>query len=581
MSLLRIALNRLVNSIYPQSRYPVAAITLGFIASSVVATPTHAAERVRFQYGIFGFSITRQGLETFAETGEIEGSLKNLLSRLDPDNHDRLRGILKARYEVDPVLVNRFSYTSSGKQLLTEVGKLVQTQSGQNGFYALRAALTLAATDAEGLSLLNFIRHFPTDMRINVGRALAIAQELDNIFARTQQIMTRMAANTDAIAISEPAIDFSTLPDPRKPGNWVPSVQTLNLYDAHRDRNIKTNIYIPESVSKKASTRRRPVIVISNGLGARRDRFDELSRHLTSHGFVVVTLDHHGSDRQRLLEFYQGLHDENFEAAEYINRPLDISFLLDELTRLNPKRFENRLDTDRVGVFGYSFGGTTALALAGAKIDRNHLRRNCKTQLSVFNISLLYQCRALELPPASVDLQDNRVQAVYVFVPFSRSLYGPRGMARVEGPVFWEATEQDILTPLVIEQLPSFLWMVKGNSGLENSPGSFPTDHSDRYLVVTGNLPHARVTLDVLNRLTNKSIEWDKIKPIAETYHQMLSLIFFQVYLAKNDVYHPYLKARSVQYLAQSPYEINWGQWNCRQCQEQSEIYDINDLIGS
>ncbi len=526
----------------------IAAAMLGLLAT---ASPVGAAERIRFQYGPFGFSITRQALDTFAQTGAADGWLSTLLARLGPGQSEQIRAALQARYDVDPVLVNRFSYTSSGRLLLTEAGELVQTESGQNGLYGLRAALTLAAADPEGLTLLNVLEAFPTDIRIDIGTALGLAREVGQMLTNSQTAMAQLAGETSAASAS--TADFSVLPDPRQPGSRSTTVQTLTLQDTSRDRRFEVDVYTPDEAAEPL-----PIIVVSNGLGARRSRFDELALHLASHGFAVAMLDHPGSDRQRLQEFYQGIHTENFEAAEYVDRPLDVSFLLDELARRNREQFGDRLDPERAGVFGYSFGGTTALALAGATIDRDHLRHACATRSGLLNISLLYQCRALELPPAQTDLQDKRVQAVYLFVPFGRSLYGPQGLAQVEGPVFWEATEYDVLTPLTIEQLPAFSWVTAPAS--EGSSPPAKQDLDPRYLVVTAGLPHARLTLDVVNRLTNQATDWETIKPVTEMYHQMLSLTFFQVHLAGDEAYRPYLGASGVQQLEQDPYRLLWRQ---------------------
>ncbi|MEM9219949.1 MAG: alpha/beta fold hydrolase [Cyanobacteria bacterium P01_F01_bin.150] len=537
------------------------------------AVPVKAAERIYFDYGILGIAIPRQDLDIFAETGAISSSLKPILSRMDDRSQAQLQDILLARYDVDPVLANRFSYTRSGQHVLETIGEVVQTESGQNGFYALRAALTLAAADEDGLTILNFLQHLPTDIRVDVAQGLAIAREFSSLLADTEAAMDGLASANHApgdastkhpTAISagstvSPGLNFTDLPDPRQPGDGLSSMQTLQLYDEERDRPINLDIYTPRLTTPNTS-QQIPVIVVSNGLGARRSRFDELAIHLASYGFAVVMLDHPGSDRQRLQEFYQGLHTENFEATEFIDRPLDISFVLDELTRLNGAQFNRQLDLNNVGMFGYSFGGTTALALAGAKIDRDHLQQACANESSLFNISLLYQCRALELAPTILDdqiLRDPRIQATYVYVPFSHSLYGPKGLALVEGPVFWEATEQDILTPLVIEQLPAFSWITNISDSADCD-----TDHriGDRYLVVSEGLPHARLTLDVVNRLTNQSVAWEDIKPITETYHQMLTTIFFQVHLAQDQTYRPYLRAEGTDYLAQESYPLHWQQ---------------------
>lgn len=533
------------------------AATVGTAAASVAAgvfsaTAVGAAERIHFQYGFLARSVTFEEIETFATEGRAEGSLKPLLSRLGPERQKQLQAVLLSRYEVDLILVNRFSYTSSGRQLLLEAGEVLQTEAGLNGLYALRGALTLAAADPEGLTLLNLLRQYPTNLRIDVRQALAVGRSFGQLLTETESAIAALSEQTAAAAAQAPATDFSQLPDPRQPGPWTVTQQTIALRDDSRERAFSADIYLPkdlpdllaEDLPEGANLPERlPVIVISNGLGGKRDRFRDLANHLASHGFAVAIPNHPGSDRQRLREFYQGLYAENFEATEFIDRPLDISFLLDQLTRLNGEQFDNRLNPEQAGVFGYSFGGTTALALAGAEIDLAHLAQDCDSRSALINISLLYQCRALELPENTISLRDRRVQAVYVFVPFGRSLYGPEGMAQVEVPVMWEATDQDILTPFAVEQLPAFAWLTE----------------PERYLVVTEGLPHARLTLDVLNRLTNQSLAWEDIEPIAETYHQTLSLSFFQVQVAEQEGYRPYLQAQAAQELSQEPYDLSWA----------------------
>ena len=527
-----------------QSRWRSMSLVAGLSASLILSLPAaaEAAERIRFRYGIYELIVTRAELAAFAETGEAEGGLKTLTGQLGSGLSRQLQGALQASYDLDPVLASRFAQTSSGEQLLTEAGELIQTESGLNGFKGLRAALVLAAAEPDGLTLLNFIEQFPTDIRIDIGQAQAIAKNFGQLLGQTQQIIGQLSAETAAAAAAEPAVDFSTLPDPSAPGRFRSVVQTLTIYDRKRDRTITTDVYTPEI----ETNRELPVIVVSNGLGAKRDRFTELAIHLASHGFAVAIPDHPGSDKERLQSFYQGLESENFEAAEFVDRPKDISFVLDELTRLNDELFAGKLNPEKAGVFGYSFGGTTALALAGAKIDSQHLQQDCETRASLFNISLLYQCRALELSTDALatDLKDERVQASYVFVPFSRSLYGPEGLSQVEGPVLWEATDKDILTPLIVEQLPAYNWLAN--------------DKDERYLAITAGLPHARITQEVLGRLTGEESDWETIRPIAEGYHQTLSAAFFQAYLADDKTYLPYLQARGAQHLTQEPYAIAW-----------------------
>jgi predicted dienelactone hydrolase len=50
-----------------------------------------------------------------------------------------------------------------------------------------------------------------------------------------------------------------------------------------------------------------------------------------------------------------------------INRPKDVSFVIDELERLNREKspYHEQLDLNRIGVAGHSFGAFTSLAIAG------------------------------------------------------------------------------------------------------------------------------------------------------------------------------------------------------------------------
>lgn len=514
-------------------------LILTILTVLIIALPVQAAERIYLNYSLFGFSVTVDQLETFAETGELEGALAYYLKRFSPERRSQIQEVLQARYPVNPVMVDRFAYTSSGERLFREIGEIIQTETRQNGAKAIRSAAILSATDPDGISIVSFLKQFPTDIRIDIRRVLRMVQRFSNVLQETEQTVNALNQQTQQIAATEPKVNYSQLPDLRQPGNFSYQKQTLNLYDAERDRKFSADLYLPD-VDLSTPEAATPVIVMSNGLGAGRDRFDEIAPHLASYGFAIAIPDHPGSDRQRLREFYAGLHQENFDATEYLDRPKDITFLLNELEQLNYTTLNNRLNLQQVGIFGYSFGGNTALALAGAEIDLDYLKTECETQSGVVNISLIYQCRALELaqPPAS--LRDERIKAAFLFVPFGKSLFG-QGIAKTETPVFWQVTDLDVLTPFAVEQTPAFAAL------------TIP----DKYFAVTQGLPHARVTYDAISRLTNNSTPWETLKAIAHNYQNALSLAFFKVYVAEAAEYRPYLQSSYVLFLSTEPYMLS------------------------
>ncbi len=69
----------------------------------------------------------------------------------------------------------------------------------------------------------------------------------------------------------------------------------------------------------------------------------------------------------------EGYYRNIFDRDEFINRPKDISYVIDELERRNDNEFQARLDLTNIGMGGY-----TALAVAGAEIDFLNLEQACQ-----------------------------------------------------------------------------------------------------------------------------------------------------------------------------------------------------------
>jgi predicted dienelactone hydrolase len=501
------------------------------LALLLVPLPAQAAEKIYVRYRFVEFSISVADLESFVATGEASNQLSFYLNRLPAERQAQLRQLLQARYEISPVAMARMSYSSAGDRLLSQMGELLQTPSGLNGWVAIRSALIRSTADPAGLTLLNFLRYFPTDVRLDlaetlafIGRATRLIEEINTTMGELQQIAEQPSPN------SRPLSD-----DLRQAGAFQPTKQTVEWVDGQRDRRLVVDLYLP------GSTTAAPILILSNGLGASRQRFEPLATHLASHGFAIVVPDHPGSDAERQRAFYRGLYTEPFDAAEYLDRPLDVTFLLDELDRRNSSEFNHQLNLEQVGMLGYSFGGTTALSLMGATINFEQLEQDCDTP-NVLNISTLYQCRALELSRQPIELQDDRIKAAFLFVPFGRSVFGQTGFSQVSRPVFWSATDADILTPLSIEQIPPFDWLAS----------------SAKYLVVADGLPHTRVVLQLMNRFMRQPLSAEEASLVTQQYLNALSVAFFKTYVAEDQNYRPYLDAAYTQQLEEPAYPLSF-----------------------
>jgi predicted dienelactone hydrolase len=93
---------------------------------------------------------------------------------------------------------------------------------------------------------------------------------------------------------------------------------------------------------------------------------------LAGHGYAVLCLEHVGSNTERMkegLRFMDNVKAMTRGSSEVLGRPKDVSFALDmaeEWNRTHPE-FKGRLDLDRVGVIGHSFGAYTTLVVCGAR----------------------------------------------------------------------------------------------------------------------------------------------------------------------------------------------------------------------
>lgn len=99
-----------------------------------------------------------------------------------------------------------------------------------------------------------------------------------------------------------------------------------------------------------------PVVLMSHGTGGSPESMGWLAHRLAQDGNIVIGAHHHGNTGR-----------EPYHAAGFVcgwERALDLSALLSNLSDEGP--FAGRFDLDRVHAIGFSIGGYTALALAGA-----------------------------------------------------------------------------------------------------------------------------------------------------------------------------------------------------------------------
>jgi predicted dienelactone hydrolase len=175
-----------------------------------------------------------------------------------------------------------------------------------------------------------------------------------------------------------------------------------------------------------------PVVFYSPDYGGLPTDFRAVLEPLASHGFVVVGMDHQNMR----------------SAVTYLDRPLDVLLVLDELAALNEdpaSDWYGLLNTDQAGVVGFGSGAVTTTALSGARIDPEAARGWVEwigpliTYLfSDWNWDTFanYHDRVgmTEADGLWNAVTDPRIRAVISYMPCATGLFGARGMAEATVP---------------------------------------------------------------------------------------------------------------------------------------------------
>ncbi len=177
-------------------------------------------------------------------------------------------------------------------------------------------------------------------------------------------VLASLAAAPLSAAIPARADGYDPLV-PTAPG--TPAPLDLSVDDVARRREIPLRVYLP------ASAAAAPVLLFSHGLGgSRMGGSGYLGAHWAARGYVLVALQHHGSDEEvwqgkPLLQGFAAL--KRAASAENLKlRAEDVRATLDQLSRWRATpghALAGRLDLARIGMSGHSFGAHTTQAVSG------------------------------------------------------------------------------------------------------------------------------------------------------------------------------------------------------------------------
>jgi predicted dienelactone hydrolase len=179
-----------------------------------------------------------------------------------------------------------------------------------------------------------------------------------------------------------------------------------------------------------------PLIVISHGTGGALSSHYDTALALARAGFVVAALTHSGDnyrDTSRVMAIW--------------DRPRQVSLVLDYM--LDEWSAHLSIDPERIGVFGFSAGGFTALALIGGIPDLGKIEPHCQSFPEEWTCQLIAKSPAPSpslAMPANLEMMDTRIKAAVIAAPALGYTFAPAGLARVQVPVqLWRGSADHIL----------------------------------------------------------------------------------------------------------------------------------------
>ena len=201
---------------------------------------------------------------------------------------------------------------------------------------------------------------------------------------------------------------------------------------------------------------RHPLIMLSHGTGGSAPSLDWLAAALAARGYVVAGVNHPGNNA------LEALTREGFERPW--ERATDIGNALDAV--LADPQFAPHIDAARIGAAGFSLGGYTVLALAGARTDMRAFAAFCASP-EADAICTPPEAAALAIIPRSASinssdgdgsaaserasaasLRDARIGAVFALAPALGQAFDGPSLRAVRIPVALVSGDGDTTVPL-------------------------------------------------------------------------------------------------------------------------------------
>jgi predicted dienelactone hydrolase len=217
---------------------------------------------------------------------------------------------------------------------------------------------------------------------------------------------------------------------PLEIGIWYPSQATVRPL-------VMGPTTMSVAVDGIAQGQALPLVVISHGTSSSFLGHYDTAIALADAGFVVAAVTHTGDN-----------YADQSRSADIMGRPHQISRVIDHMLSTWDGRAV--IDPARVGMFGYSAGGFTAIVSIGGIPDFAKVGPVCRQHPSDFACQLLARSASNPAAPVTATTAgtaDPRIKAAVVAAPALGFTFSPDGLRNVKVPVqLWRA-ENDALVP--------------------------------------------------------------------------------------------------------------------------------------
>jgi predicted dienelactone hydrolase len=176
-----------------------------------------------------------------------------------------------------------------------------------------------------------------------------------------------------------------------------------------------------------------PLIVMSHGTGGSNLGHADTAIALADAGYVVVAMNHAGDN-----------YADQSRSVDVMDRPRQVSRVIDHM--LSTWAGRAAIDPRRIGMFGFSAGGFTALVNIGGMPDLAKIGPMCRQYPGDFACRLQAKSGNPFVAPVAIEVADARIKAAVIAAPALGFTFAPEGLKNVKVPVqLWRAENDDVV----------------------------------------------------------------------------------------------------------------------------------------